>query len=238
MPLRSSLNSPARGMGTRPSTSTASGSSKWQQVLKPLPNATIAPEEWPARARWSTSARSDIWSSMLLTTKGTSPSSPSMSLANWAPGPPRTVSGCRGAATTYPARAHVWNESAYCCGSPCWPWLNTMSGNGPSAAWPSATGAAIGSPSAGYQKSVTTVRLGAPGNDPNAGVGRDSSTNVSERVPTRYGPVASTAWSRPQETAPARSSTTRASRAADVRNMASGYPPGRPGSRPRAGRGG
>src|SRR5262245_13597117 len=107
-----------------------------------------------------------------------------------------------------------------------------MRGNGPSAALPSATGPAAGSPSAGYQKSVTTVRFGAPGNVPNAGVGRESSTKVIERVPTRYGPVASTASSLPHPTTLPSTSATTATRPEAERNMASGYPLHRPGRRP------
>ena len=42
-------------------------------------------------------------------------------------------------------------------------------------------------PAAGYQMSVTTVRFGAGGDPPKAGVGRVSSTNVAVRIPDPVG---------------------------------------------------
>jgi hypothetical protein len=43
-----------------------------------------------------------------------------------------------------------------------------------------------GSPTAGYQNFVGSVRVGAPGKSPFADVGREASTKVSVRVPTAY----------------------------------------------------
>src|SRR5215470_12308121 len=74
------------------------------------------------------------------------------------------------------------------------PWLYTMIGKGRLAC---ATGTSrfsdCGRPgSAGYQTSVTSVRLGAPGNVPFAIVGRLESTNIKVVTPTPAEPGCNT----------------------------------------------
>ena len=99
-------------------------------------------------------------------------------------GRPRTVRGCRTPATTYPARAQIRKEAAYCWGSPLRPWLKTMSGNGPLAGLASATSVSDGAPSAGYQRLVTSRRRGASGCLFLGSNARLLSTNVTVRTPT------------------------------------------------------
>src|SRR2546423_6860372 len=55
-----------------------------------------------------------------------------------------------------------------------------------SAGGASSAGGADGSPAAGYRINVGSVRVGAPGNEPLAGVGRLVSTRSTECRPTAY----------------------------------------------------
>src|SRR6202041_1837620 len=83
-------------------------------------------------------------------------------------------SGKVGAATRYPAAAHVSSKVSYTPGFEFHPWANTTSGSGP------------GNP-IGRRMTVTRVRPGCPGTSPRSGVGRLGSVNVSVSSSTAKG---------------------------------------------------
>ena len=130
-----------------------------------------------------------------------------------------------GAATTYPTQANNFNESAYWPGSPCWPWLNTMRGNGPVHGWsigdrPAGRISFGGIPQVGDHGARAHGRRG-PIRRGGPRVADEADRPGSHPVRTR---CISTAWSSPHETRPPTTSATTATRPVDTTVMSTGIP--------------